>query len=113
MTAIVRVREPVLAQPDTSARAKSCGSNGRRSSMPSLESEAQLTILGRMIARRDLVRLLEGRLRHTELRKQHREIEFERIEKPLFILGMPRTGTSILHELWRRIRRTACRCRGR
>ncbi len=65
----------------------------------SLESEAQLTMLGRVIARRDLVRLLEGRLRHTDLRKQHREIEWERIERPLFILGMPRTGTSILHEL--------------
>lgn len=65
----------------------------------SLEAEADLTILGRMIARRDLVRLLEARLRHTDLRKQHREIEYERIEKPLFILGMPRTGTSILHEL--------------
>lgn len=65
----------------------------------SLESEAKLTMLGRVIARRDLVRLLEGRLRHTELRKQHREIEWERIERPLFILGMPRTGTSILHEL--------------
>ena len=65
----------------------------------SLESEAQLTILGRMIARRDLLRLLEGRLRHVDLRKQHAEIEFERVERPLFILGMPRTGTSILHEL--------------
>lgn len=65
----------------------------------SLESEAQLTILGRIIARRDLLRLLEGRLRHVDLRKQHREIEWERIERPLFILGMPRTGTSILHEL--------------
>jgi len=65
----------------------------------SLETEAKLTMLGRVIARRDLVRLLEGRLRHTELRKQHREIEWERIERPLFILGMPRTGTSILHEL--------------
>jgi hypothetical protein len=65
----------------------------------SLETEAQLTILGRMIARRDLLRLLEFRLRHAELRKQHPEIEYERVEKPLFILGMPRTGTSILHEL--------------
>jgi hypothetical protein len=65
----------------------------------SLESEARLTILGRMIARRDLLRLLEGRLRHVELCKRHPEIELERVERPLFILGMPRTGTSILHEL--------------
>jgi hypothetical protein len=65
----------------------------------SLETEAQLTLLGRMIARRDLVRLLENRLRQVDLRKQHREINWERIERPLFILGLPRTGTSILHEL--------------
>jgi len=65
----------------------------------SLESEAQLTLLGRVIARRDLLRLLENRLRQVDLRKQHREINWERIERPLFILGLPRTGTSILHEL--------------
>jgi hypothetical protein len=65
----------------------------------SLEDEARLTILGRVIARRDLLRLLEARLRFVELWKRHPEIGAERVEKPLFILGMPRTGTSILHEL--------------
>ncbi len=65
----------------------------------SLESEAQLTLLGRMLARRDLVRLLENRLRQVSLLAQHGEITSERVERPLFILGMPRTGTSILHEL--------------
>jgi hypothetical protein len=67
--------------------------------LASLETEAQLTMLGRVIARRDLVRLLENRLRQVDLRKRHREINWERIERPLFILGLPRTGTSILHEL--------------
>jgi len=67
--------------------------------LASLERDAQLTLLGRVIARRDLVRLLENRLRQVELRKQHREIDGERIERPLFIVGLPRSGTSILHEL--------------
>ena len=50
--------------------------------LASLEGEAQLTLLGRVIARRDLVRLLENPLRQVELRKQHREIGWERIAKP-------------------------------
>lgn len=64
-----------------------------------LEHEARLTPLGRVIARRDLVRLLADRLRHVDLRRQHPEIDRERVERPIFILGLPRTGTSILHEL--------------
>jgi hypothetical protein len=65
----------------------------------SLEDEARLTLLGRVIARRDLVRLLAGRLRLVDLRKRHPEIGDGRIERPIFVLGLPRTGTSILHEL--------------
>jgi hypothetical protein len=65
----------------------------------SLEDEARLTPLGRVIARSDLLRLLENRLRVHELRKRHPEIDAGAVERPLFILGLPRTGTSILHEL--------------
>lgn len=63
------------------------------------EREAALTTLGRMIARSDLVRLLENRLYMVEARKRHPEIAAGRVERPLFIVGLPRTGTSILHEL--------------
>jgi hypothetical protein len=64
-----------------------------------LEHEAALTILGRVIARADVVRLLENRLRMTETHKRHPEIAAGEIRQPLFILGLPRTGTTILHEL--------------
>ncbi|HEY5624799.1 MAG TPA: sulfotransferase, partial [Gammaproteobacteria bacterium] len=43
--------------------------------------------------------LLENRLRMTEARRAAPEIEAVRVERPLFITGLPRTGTSILHEL--------------
>jgi hypothetical protein len=65
----------------------------------SLEHEAELTLLGRLIARTDLVRLLENRLHMTAEHRRHPEIAAAPIERPLFILGLPRTGTSILHEL--------------
>lgn len=67
--------------------------------LASLESDAQLTVLGRIIARTDLLRLLEQRLRWVDTLRRHPEIVAGRIERPLFILGLPRTGTSILHEL--------------
>ena len=67
--------------------------------LQSLEEEAHLTLLGRRIVRDDTVRLLQNRLQMTDERRRHPEIANERIEKPIFILGLPRSGTSILHEL--------------
>lgn len=67
--------------------------------LDAFEQEAALTVLGRMIARADIVRLLENRLRMTDTHKRHPEIGEGRVERPLFILGLPRTGTTILHEL--------------
>lgn len=64
-----------------------------------LECEADLTLLGRIIARTDLTRLLENRLHMAAARKRHPEIADGTIEKPLVIVGLPRTGTTILHEL--------------
>lgn len=63
------------------------------------EDEAALTMLGRITARSDIVRLLENRLHMEDERKRHPEIGAGEIRAPLFIIGLPRTGTSILHEL--------------
>ena len=67
--------------------------------LDAFEREAALTILGRMIARNDVLRLLENRLRMTAEHCRHPEITQGAISAPLFIVGLPRTGTSILHEL--------------
>src|SRR5262249_37044172 len=64
-----------------------------------LEREARLTVLGRIVARADLVRLLENRLHMTDVRWRHPEIDAGEIRRPIFIVGLPRTGTTILHEL--------------
>jgi hypothetical protein len=67
--------------------------------LASLDSEAALTPFGRVIARRDLGRLLENRLRMHDTFKRHPEMGEAEIRRPLFVVGLPRTGTSILHEL--------------
>lgn len=65
----------------------------------SLEREAHLTTLGRVIARADLERLLINRLQMTDVLRRNPEITAAPIRRPLFVVGLPRTGTSILHEL--------------
>ncbi len=72
---------------------------GLRRLLDSYEREAALTVLGRMMARRDAVRLLENRLRMVDTWKRYPEILRSEIARPIFILGLPRTGTTILHEL--------------
>ncbi len=65
----------------------------------SLASEARLTLLGRIAARADLVGLLESRLRLARDRTIHPGIADEQIARPLFIVGLPRTGSTLLHQL--------------
>ena len=67
--------------------------------LESLESEAALTTLGRISARAEITRGLKNRLYMTDVFNQSPEITRKPIVKPIFILGLPRTGTSILHEL--------------
>ena len=65
-----------------------------------LEDEARLTLIGRVVARDEIVRLLAGRLQVTDVLRRNPQIGDAPVERPLFILGLPRTGTSILHELF-------------
>ncbi|WP_245617743.1 sulfotransferase family protein [Nitriliruptor alkaliphilus] len=65
--------------------------------LASLEGEAQLTTLGRLAARTRIVGLLETRLRLVDHQRCHPEVADERVERPLFVLGLPRTGTTVLY----------------
>jgi len=67
--------------------------------LESLENEARLTLFGRYFARRQLLELLGHRLELTDYRRSHPEIADEVIRRPLFILGLPRTGTTLLYGL--------------
>jgi hypothetical protein len=63
----------------------------------SLEEDARLTTIGRVAARKRIVGLLETRLRIVDHRTRHPEVADEQISKPLFVLGLPRTGTTVLY----------------
>jgi hypothetical protein len=63
----------------------------------SLEHDAALSPLGRVMARQLVVQLLVTRLRLFELLRLHPEITDEPIDAPVFIIGLPRTGTTHLH----------------
>jgi hypothetical protein len=67
--------------------------------LSSYEHEANLSAFGRMAARWDTLRLLTNLLvlRHAE--QQNPRILSQPIEKPVFITGLPRSGTSFLHDL--------------
>ena len=64
-----------------------------------LEDEADLTLLGRLMARNDLVRALVNRLEVRATLARHPEIADVPIDAPLLVVGTGRSGTSLLHEL--------------
>lgn len=64
-----------------------------------LGAEAQLHLVGRLLARSELLRALTARLEVTATRALQPEIARQIIEAPVFVTGTGRSGTSILHEL--------------
>jgi Sulfotransferase family len=67
--------------------------------LAALEHEADLNLLGRIMARDEIVRALVNRLEVHATLAEHPEILDERIESPVLVVGTGRSGTSILHEL--------------
>src|SRR5262245_59981618 len=67
--------------------------------LAAFERDADLSALGRIGARGLVLQLLANRLRIEDLFRRHPEIEGERIERPIIIAGLPRTGTTPLHNL--------------
>ena len=65
----------------------------------SWEEESNMHLMGRLMARSDLIRYLEARLRVEDTYKRHPEIEDERITQPIVIVGQGRSGTSALMNL--------------
>jgi hypothetical protein len=62
-------------------------------------TEAQLNEIGVEVAAADVVASLSNRLEITAWRNTHPEVAEGRIDRPIFIVGQPRTGTTILYDL--------------
>jgi hypothetical protein len=66
----------------------------------SLEQEADLHPLGRFLMRMHLQGLMETRLRLVDLwRRRRAALATTQVKRPIFITGMPRSGSTFLHEL--------------
>jgi hypothetical protein len=67
--------------------------------LESYRSESRLTTLGRITVREMIVSLLENLLHLEAERASGPDIEHVPIRQPVFIVGLPRTGTTLLHGL--------------
>jgi len=67
--------------------------------LDSFEREANLNLLGRVAARQTCIRLLTNRLYIQENLRRNPEILQIPVIRPLFIIGLTRTGTTLLHNL--------------
>jgi hypothetical protein len=65
----------------------------------SIEAESRLHLLGRVLTRSEVLRVLQTWLRLQDAWQSTPAILSEPVESPLFVVGPPRTGTTILLEL--------------
>lgn len=67
--------------------------------LESLEGEARLNEVGRLIAKERALLHTVNRLGYVADRNRFPAMTEERIVAPVFIIGFPRTGTTILHDI--------------
>jgi hypothetical protein len=67
--------------------------------LDSCQRESQLNLIGRIVLRADLVRILCSRLFMQRDRQTYSGVAEQEIREPLFIVGLPRSGTTLLHTL--------------
>ena len=70
-----------------------------RALLAAFEAESELTLFGRIGARWDLLRYLTNLLILRERETRQPAILEQGIERPIFITGLPRSGTTFLHRL--------------
>lgn len=67
--------------------------------LQSLREEARLSARGIFIMNRTMLRLLTNRLRTEQVFAENPTLADVPIRRPLYIIGFPRTGTTLLHNL--------------
>jgi len=74
--------------------------DGLRALTASFEREARLNFLGRVVAQQVAVRLMRSQIRILKELDRHPEALEEKIRRPVFVVGLPRTGTTVLLALF-------------
>jgi hypothetical protein len=72
---------------------------GLRALLAMYDTTARLTPAGRKVTRRRILELLTNRLHIQATLKKHPEIQKRPIVRPVYLTGLPRTGTSALFNL--------------
>jgi hypothetical protein len=67
--------------------------------LDSCQDEAQLNLVGKIALKTDVLEILCARLQMERDRQLYPNIAHQEIREPLFIVGLPRSGTSVLHRL--------------
>src|SRR5436190_12628410 len=67
--------------------------------LESCHSEARLNLIGKIALRTDVLQTLCSRLQMQRDRQLYPNIAHQEIREPLFIVGLPRSGTTLLHSL--------------
>src|SRR6056297_105014 len=67
--------------------------------LASINQDTNLTFLGKILLRTAIDRNLENRLKFVDLIKSQPEVLSTQLNRPIIILGLPRSGTSFLHRL--------------
>ena len=64
-----------------------------------MNTEADLNDMGRVMQHATISNALIQRLQVEDAYRQHPEIDDEVVEGPVFVIGLPRTGTTALSQL--------------
>ncbi len=64
-----------------------------------IEADTELSVFGRLSLRWDMIRLLRNAQTVNDAHSATATLAAAPVEKPIFILGLPRSGTSFLHTL--------------
>jgi hypothetical protein len=95
--------DALIAQAQAETGLEDFGADGFREPLGvlvgALASQSERSAMGRVSAHAQVLQLLKNRLLVEDLVRAHPEILHRPIERPIFIVGQPRTGTTHLHNL--------------
>ncbi|MEC9357021.1 MAG: sulfotransferase [Pseudomonadota bacterium] len=95
--------DDMVARAERSTRLSDWGEDKFRDALDRLlesaRSEARLNAMGRLMIRNYVGRILENRLKVERDLKAYPSILSEEIRRPVFIVGLPRTGSTLLQRL--------------